>query len=361
MGAKLPDINTLISAGINPKNGLPIKFSSGDKCMLKENIKMQLRIKDEAEFVNRFTWYNLPLDLSSEEFERLLYYKGQLVIFFEETTNKFFACPFALDGEIDAYGRYTVVKPIPMTSGKDETTNSLIANLFSKKKLKVIYSIKSEEEIQKLKLGEIGIIIRDYTNQLSQVVIPRVTTADALLDVMAEMIPFMRTRLLIGTGVKGMRVNDADQYHNVLDANKDYENASLTGRAYTPIVGSLEFQELGEKGGTNAEEYMMSLQSLDNFRKESMGIPSTGVYNKKAHMLQSEQQLNGTNVDLVLQDALNQRQNTCNIFNSIFATGMWVDVSETISCVDANGDGVAYDNNTPDNASQEVGGNDYDE
>ena len=30
--------------------------------------------------LNRFQWYNLPLDISSQELERLLYYRGQLCI-----------------------------------------------------------------------------------------------------------------------------------------------------------------------------------------------------------------------------------------------------------------------------------------
>ena len=40
------DINTLIAAGINPKNGLPYKCDDND-CQLKESIKQALSIYDK--------------------------------------------------------------------------------------------------------------------------------------------------------------------------------------------------------------------------------------------------------------------------------------------------------------------------
>ena len=47
---------------------------------------------------------------------------------------------------------------------------------------------------------------------------------------MAECIPFMRTALISSTGINGMRVNDADQQQNVIDASRSVENAALTGK-----------------------------------------------------------------------------------------------------------------------------------
>ena len=51
--AKLPDYQTLVTAGINPKTGLPIRLSS--PCTIKEDIKKALRIVDEQDAVNRYT------------------------------------------------------------------------------------------------------------------------------------------------------------------------------------------------------------------------------------------------------------------------------------------------------------------
>ena len=55
MAAKLPDLETLWQAGINPKTGLPTKFGSS-KCTIKEDIKKYLRLIDEQDAVNRYVW-----------------------------------------------------------------------------------------------------------------------------------------------------------------------------------------------------------------------------------------------------------------------------------------------------------------
>ena len=55
MGAKIPDLETLWQAGIDPRTGLPLKFTSGNKKTLKEDIKKALRIKDEQDAINRYT------------------------------------------------------------------------------------------------------------------------------------------------------------------------------------------------------------------------------------------------------------------------------------------------------------------
>lgn len=53
MAAKLPQLDVLMQAGINPKTGLPMKFG-GSKCMLKEDLKKFLRLVDEQDAVNRY-------------------------------------------------------------------------------------------------------------------------------------------------------------------------------------------------------------------------------------------------------------------------------------------------------------------
>ena len=52
--ARLPDFSTFFQAGIDPKTGLPIKFMSGNKAVLKEDVKKFLRLIDEQDAVNRY-------------------------------------------------------------------------------------------------------------------------------------------------------------------------------------------------------------------------------------------------------------------------------------------------------------------
>lgn len=354
----LPNIEHYIGIGVDPKTGLPMKAISSDKKGLKEAIKRQLRIKEENEFVNRFVWYNLPSNVDSAMLERMLYYKGQLCFFYSKELEEFFFAPYALNGTIDYYGRYNSIRPVPWNEGTTEDTDKAQAELFADMKYKVKYGIVTDEEMDIETFENSAVILRDYTNQFSQMNISRQILNDNLLDAMAECIPLMRTRLILGTGVKGVRVNDADQADSVKDGAKSLENAAMTGDAYVPIVGNIEFQELSDNAAGKSEEYMLAYQSLDNFRKETLGIPSGGVFEKKAHTLESEQAMNGSNVDLVLADGLQCRQNFCNIVNSIWGLGIWCDINQAISMADIDGDGLAYEENEGENSGAEGEDND---
>ena len=344
MGAKLPDFSTYFQAGIDPKTGLPLKFTSGAKCVLKEDLKKFLRLIDEQDAVNRYVWYNLPANITSQELERMLYYKGQLCFFYDKDLEEFYFMPYALDGTIDFYGRYNTIHPVPMTSGTEDKGSKAQAQYLAEKKLKCVYGIKLDElKIEDLETSTV--LLHDYTKQLSQTIIPRVSVNDPILDVMAECIPFMRTAMISSTGIKGVRVQDADQEQNVADGARSLEHAALTGKPWVPIVGSVEFQELTDGQVGKSEEYMLAMQSLDNLRLSGYGIDNGGLFEKKAHELQSEADINGGPVGLVLQDGLSIRQNFCNIVNSIWGLGIWCEPAQNIQGTDTDGDGVVYDRN----------------
>ena len=309
------DLDLLIQAGIDPKTGLPRKMAKRKN--LKPEIKRALRIIDEQDAVNRYVWYNLPCNITSQELERMLYYKGQLCFFYMKDLEQFFFMPYALDGTIDFYGRYNRIHPVPMTSGTEDKNGKAQAQLLSEIKLDVQYGIILPEELKIEDLEKKCVLIHDYSKQLSQTITPRCEVNDAILDVMAECVPFMRTSLLLSTGVKGMRVQNGDDWTNVSDANKSIEDAALSGDPYIPMVGMTEFQDLQNGQVSKSEEYMLAMQSLDNLRLSTYGIDNGGLFEKKAHELQSEADINGGPVGLVLQDGLSIRQNFCNIVNSI--------------------------------------------
>ena len=344
MAAKLPQLDVLMQAGINPKTGLPMKFG-GSKCMLKEDLKKFLRLVDEQDAVNRYVWYNLPANITSQELERMLYYKGQLCFFYDKNLEEFYFMPYALDGTIDFYGRYNTIHPVPMTSGTEDKGNKAQAQYLAGLKLKCVYGMKMPEDLTEEDFSNSAVLVHDYTKQLSQTIMPRVTVNDPLLDVMAECIPFMRTSLLASTGVKGVRVNDADQAESVMDGNRGLEHGALSGQPFVPVIGNVEFQELTDGQVAKAEEYMLAMQSLDNLRLSGYGIDNGGLFEKKAHELQSEADINGGPVGLVLQDGLSIRQNFCNIVNSIWDLGIWCEPAQNIMGMDTDGDGAIFDEN----------------
>ena len=349
------DIETLLQAGINPKTGLPVKLGNR-RCSTKEDIKRAIRKNDEQIFVNRYCWYNLPMNLTGAEVERMLYYKGQLAFFYLKDLDEFYFMPYALDGTIDFYGRYNTIHPVPMTSGTDDKAGKAQAQYLSGIKLNCIYGIKLPDELKEKDLTDSAVLLHDYSKQLSQTIIPTQQINDPIIDLEAECMPFLRTALLMGTGVKGVRVADADQADSVREGSKSMIDAATHSEPYVPVTGAIEFQELTDGTVNKAQEYLMSMQSIDNFRLGLHGVQNGGLFEKSQYVNNSQTDMNyaGGDIGLTLQDGLSIRQNFCNIVNSIWGLGIWCDVSENLVAQDLNGDGKGYDSDEDgNNASYE--------
>lgn len=350
----IPDIQSLIQAGINPKTGLPLKLGSMES-ELKTNIKKLLRIKDEQDAINRYTWYNLPKGLNGQLMERILYYRGQAMFFYMETDGNFYFLPYALDGTIDVYGRFTSVTPVPFNgTAQDKEQKAWIQGLTKK----VEYEAISPEELEIDNLLNSCVLLNDYSNQISQTNISRQVLMDPLLDVMSDCIPFARTSLLNSTGVQGMKVETEDEYTNVAYASKALDNAALNGQKWVPIVGHTEFQQLTEGTIAKPQDFMLTMQSLDNFRQSLYGLENGGIFQKKEHMLGSEMAMNASGSSLSNQDGLTLRQRFCTIINSIWGLGMWCEKSENVTQMDTDGNGAIGDEETNEvNQGQFEGGN----
>jgi hypothetical protein len=354
--AKIPNVEPSIAAGIplNTKKSIRavkefIEYGNNTNWR-KENIRKQLRIVDEQDAVNRYKWYNLPCDLSSQELERLIYYRGQLCFFYVPEIDKFIFSPYALDGTIDYYGRYNTVHPVPWAEGMENTKQKTpLSAYLATKKLDVLYGIPDEDKIDdwiiKFANGQACVIVHDYTKQLAQTVIARQILQDPLLDIMADCIPFMRTCLLSGTGIKGMRVSNQADYPNVLDANSAFEKAALEGQQYVPIVGSVDFQALTEGQILKAEEFLLAMQGLDNYRLSLYGLDNGGLFQKKSHMLEAEQSMNAGKAAIPLNDGLSIRQYFCDIVNALTGIGISCEIGESVLSVDMNMDGQAVTDN----------------
>jgi len=370
--AFIPNLEPLIQMGINPRTGLPIKVSNiGTEQGL--TVFDKLNIIDRQDAVNRYVWYNLPCDLSSQELENLLYSYYELAFFYYPVTGQFYFMRFALDGQgtsgLDFYGRMTDIHPIPINWGHDDKGNlidNFKADAFTQAQydylstlhLKVVYGIKDIENLTEEDLYNSAIIIRDYTpnKAAGNVAVPRQCIQQDLIKAMSEVFEYSKTSALLSTGVTGITVTDADEAFTKIDtSNRLVKQGALTGKPFIPVTGDEHLQQLTLGQGGKAEEFTLLLQSMDNLRLSMYGIDNGGLFEKKAHTLQSEQDMNGGPVGLVLQDGLQIRQNFCNIVNSIWGLGIWCEPNENIIGADIDGDGLMYDRNEGENSGAEGG------
>lgn len=360
-GPYMPNLQALIAAGIDPKTGLPIKATSGTKCTLKNDIKKIVRIIDEQDAVNRYKWYNLPCNLSSQEVERLLYYKGQLCFFYFKDLDEFYFMPYTLDGTIDFYGRFNTIHPVPITAGDEDKDNvkrkTAQEELLSQIKLKCIYApITFADELNYDVITSSAVLLHDYTKQQSQTIIPRQQVNDPLVETIAAMIPYARTAAMLSTGVKGVRVNDSAEAEDVMVGSSTIDVAAQTGNPWVPLLGKLDYQELNGGVAYKPTDFMQLMQSLDNFRLSTYGIDNGGLFEKKSQILESENSVNASNTAVALTDGLAIRQNFCNIVNSIWHLGIWCDITETAAMRDDNGDGRIDENDPAASQSGSEGG-----
>lgn len=360
-GPYMPNLEALVAAGIDPKTGLPIKAVSGSKCTLKSDIKKIMRIIDEQDAVNRYKWYNLPCNLSSQEVERLLYYKGQLCFFYFKDLDEFYFMPYTLDGTIDFYGRFNTIHPVPMTAGDEDKDNvkrkTAQEELLSQIKLKCIYApITFADELNYDVMTSSAVLLHDYTKQQSQTIIPRQQVNDPLVETIAAMIPYARTAAMLSTGVKGVRVNDSAEAGDLMVGSNTIDVAAQTGNPWVPLLGKLDYQELNGGVSYKPTDFMQLMQSLDNFRLSTYGIDNGGLFEKKSQILESENSINASNTSVALTDGLAIRQNFCNIVNSIWHLGIWCDITETAAMRDDNGDGRIDENDPAASQSGSEGG-----
>ena len=335
-GPKMVPLDLYIQAGIDPKTGLPLKASGSVPSELVNNVKRQLNIVDLQDALNRYTWYNLPKGLTGNLIERILYYKGQGALFYMESNETFYFLPFALDGSIDVYGRFTGITFLPFNGATSDGEEKPWIQGFKKTPRYEVMTDPEEATVENVM--DSCVILRDYSQQISQTILPRSTVNDSILNVMAECIPLMRTALINSTGVNGMKVSNEDEQSNVKAASLAIQKAALNGEKWIPIVGQVEFQEMVSGPTSKAEEFLLAMQSLDNYRLSLYGLDNGGLFQKRSHMLEAEQRMNNGNSGIILQDGLYQRQEFCDIVNSWFGLSIYCEISETVNNIDVNGD-----------------------
>jgi hypothetical protein len=368
MGAAYYDqstFETLAQAGIAPgaallKIAARMASAPGSPALL-QGIRGLLNIVDRQDALTRFAYANEYHGLDAEMIERILYYRGEAMLF--KFGEKHYCLPYALVDGVDEVGRYKGVTPLIFagSGGTEKDAPWLNGVVF-----RPVYDVpvlsdfadKSAEEIETF-MRTSCVLIHDYSCGIAQQNIGRSRLHDPLLDVMATMIPYARTALMNSTGVMGIPV-DAGQETSVFNASAGVDLAALEGRRYVPILrGTMpEMQELAGGNVAKAEEFFLAMQALDNFRLGLYGIQNGGIFQKKAHELQAEAELNGGAVGLAQEDSLRQRQKALLIYNTIHGGSMWVEPSEAAMGADRDGDLVQGSDGPAANEVKEGGGAD---
>lgn len=334
-------VDNALLMGINPATGNAVRIN---KSSLTELFKKQLEVLDEQQAINRYVWYNLPSGLTGQLIERILYYRGELAFFRIEddpnTCGTFYCLPFSGTGGIDPYGRWNKITPLAFNGSSESKDEKVWIPGLEKK---VVKEFPANPTIEDFENG--AVILCDYSKQISEKITPRYQLQEPILRVMSEVFPLIRTNMYACSGVKGMRVQNQDDYSNVEAANNSIKNAAISGKYFVPIVGTIDFQELTSAGNNLSQEYLMALQAFDNYRLQLYGLKTGGIFEKTTYVNNIQAGNIQSNAGLQYDDGLTLRREFCDICNTIWGTSMTCEASGVI-----NGEGSSnMDTNEIDN------------
>lgn len=318
-GAYIPNLEPLYQLGIDPKTGLPMKFV----CNAEEipNIRESLLTMDMDECINLGTWVGLPNGITGELIERILYLRGQGIFFYMHTNKTFYFLPFGVDGGVDVYGRYKGVRPLSFGGSLDVKDDKIFINDLIKKPIWDI-PYADDDILDLIKNG--AVILTNRSRQLSQYVQPEYSIVQPVLDLMAEAYPMARTNLMANSGIKAWRINNTDE-NTAEVANQNIKQAALTGRPFIGLVGTTDWQDLTTGSAMKSEEFLLYMQSLDNYRQHIHGIGDGAIFEKRERLLTAEAGMNQSNVSFILKDKMRVRQDFCDIVNAVWGIGIeWI-------------------------------------
>ncbi|MFI3297332.1 MAG: hypothetical protein R3Y59_06855 [bacterium] len=337
------------------QNGNIVMPSLSDANLDYNSLYRIMELQDLREYINRYGATNIPYGLTIDLIERILYYRFKGLIYYNDSPEMFQFLPFALNGNIDCYGRYMSCNTLPFIGvSQNEIKNKKTID-YVKNNIEIVYDdlYPSYDEITEYDIIRIekeltsgsdkGIILNDYSLGLSQMQQPRYSFIRPILASMATCMQIINTAMFACADYNLIQAQTEDEANQLKLVLNNIKNDILKGKRFGALIGTLPMESLRTTNVSNIQDLWETFNSLDNFRKSTAGISNSGVFNKKERMLQQEQQLNGTNADDIYSDGLYQRQRMCDLFNQWYDGQMWYYSKQTPTDVeqanDQNGNG----------------------
>lgn len=286
-----------------------------------------MRHQNMIETIERYQWLNVPYGLTADLIERVLFFRGKGVFYFNDNVGKFQFLPFALNGNIDEYGRYLMVNTLPFTGVTDKAKDK--ANKKPQplvyQGLEIVYDLPYTEEM----LAEIrdmkvkGIILNDNTLSVSQDPVIRNNFVRPVLAMMSSLMMIINTAMYGAADHNLIQVSVEAELDTINDQIAGINQDILRGNRFTPVVGTMPITPIKTTNSGDLEGLFGTFNSLTNFLKSITGVANAGVFDKKAHLLQEEQKLNGSNSDDVYYNGLRLRQEFCILVQAYYGYPIW--------------------------------------
>lgn len=289
--------------------------------------------KHMIETIERFEWKNLPPELPSDLIERILYFRYKGAFF--KYNDKYYFLPFALKGEIDSYGRYIAITPVLFT-GQWKVSNGKITedvSFISGKTFKVNYDLDIQEEDEdlededdELSLDEKAVILTDSSLEISQDFTPMNYLIRPIVEQLVDILVLVNIDLISSAKMFYVVAKDPEQKEAIEKEFRDLDNRILNGKRVVVLTSPTDLKELMGTSVKDTARYFQSYQSIENLRKDIIGIDNGGTFMKQEHTTEMETEANTSGGSFVLNNALRMRKEFCEIVNKTFGLKIDVDV-----------------------------------
>lgn len=297
--------------------------------------------KHMIETIERFEWKNLPPELPSDLIERVLYYRFKGALF--NYNERFYFLPFTLKGTIDSYGRYIGITPVLFTGqwksagdGKIEDDIAFISGAT----YKTVYDIESADkevdmedvdldafdEDDTINLDEKAVILTDSTLEVSQDYTPMNYLIRPIVEQLVDILVLVNIDLISSAKMFYVVAKDTEQKDAIEKEFRDLDNRILNGKRVVVLTSKTKLEELMGSNVKDTARYFQSYQSIENLRKDIIGIDNGGTFMKQEHQTNMETEANSSGGSFVLNNALRMRKDFCTIANKVFGLNIEVDV-----------------------------------
>lgn len=291
----------------------------------KALIRRFLDHKHMVETIERFEWKNLPPEIPSDLIERVLYFrfKGAL---FRGADGRYMFLPFTLRGKqsdtIDSYGRYLNITPVLFTgqwlAGGDGKKGKDIAYM-TDKAYSVIYDLPNEEGEEEFDSKDKAVILTDSSLQISQDYTPMSVLSEPINEQLSDILVLVNMDLINSAKVFTIVAKDEEQKAAIEQEFSNMDKRILNGRRVIVVTSAVQLQELTGSAVKDTARYFQSYQSIDNLRKDIIGVSNGGTFQKQEHMTDLESTTNGNmGGSAVMNNALRQRKDFCELVNAVF-------------------------------------------
>lgn len=368
MGAKMYDLKLYEMSGV-PLDKNTLKYGNAvdqNGIVVTENpLKLNLNYgsifsimtkQNQIETLERYFWINIPPGLTADLIERILFYRGTGCFYFNDKVGKFQFLPYALSKTIDEYGRYTQCNTFPFTGTDDGGDSKANPTEFIYQDLDIVWDLPyNREMINKARKKPVGIILFDSSLSISQSPMIRSIYVKPVIRMLSTLFQIINTAMF-GAADHNIVVVENESILDSINAQIEGINKDiLDGKRYTPVVSPLEITPLKSSSTYDIEGLFNTYNSLTNFLKSITGIANPGVFDKKAHLLQEEQQLNGSNADDIYYNGLRMRQEFCMLIQQYYGYPIWCQSKRGMS--EAQAENVQMgETEDPDNTQYNPGG-----